>query len=127
MLQPTNAPNPEEEDRLNYVAKYIKKLQDGINQAYKTIADTTNELVDELDEANAKIAGVFGQTQKSVVGLRQEIAVALPSLVRMGGDSRDAIAIQESVAKSLQTNVITTVYGVRLKYLSLMSLTKKTH
>jgi hypothetical protein len=85
MLQPTNAPNPEEEDRLNYVAKYIKKLQDGINQAYKTIADTTNELVDELDEANAKIAGVFGQTQKSVVGLRQEIAVALPSLVRMGG------------------------------------------
>jgi hypothetical protein len=107
MLQPTNAPNPEEEDRLNYVAKYIKKLQDGINQAYKTIADTTNELVDELDEANAKIAGVFGQTQKSVVGLRQEIAVALPSLIRMGGDSRDAIAIQESVAKSLQTNVIT--------------------
>ena len=107
MLQTTNATNPEEEDRLNYVAKYIKKLQDGINEAYKTIVDTTNGLVDELDEANAKIAGVFGQTQKSTAALRQEIAVAIPSLFSMGGETSDALAIQESVAKKLQTNVIT--------------------
>jgi hypothetical protein len=107
MLQTTNATNPEEEDRLNYVAKYIKKLQDGINEAYKTIVDTTNGLVDELDEANAKIAGVFGQTQKSTAALRQEIAVAIPSLISMGGETSDALAIQESVAKKLQTNVIT--------------------
>jgi len=107
MLQTTNATNPEEEDRLNYVAKYIKNLQDGINEAYKTIVDTTNGLVDELDEANAKIAGVFGQTQKSTAALRQEIAVAIPSLISMGGETSDALAIQESVAKKLQTNVIT--------------------
>ncbi len=107
MLQTTNATNPEEEDRLNYVAKYIKKLQDGINEAYKTIVDTTNGLVDELDEANAKKAGVFGQTQKSTAALRQEIAVAIPSLISMGGETSDALAIQESVAKKLQTNVIT--------------------
>lgn len=107
MLQPTNTPNSEEEERLGYVSKYIKKLQDGINEAYKTIVDTTNGLVDELDEANAKIAGVFGQTQKSTVALRQEIAVAIPSLIAMGGETSDALAIQESVAKYLQTNVIT--------------------
>lgn len=107
MLQPTNTPNSEEEERLGYVSKYIKKLQDGINEAYKTIVDTTNGLVDELDEANAKIAGVFGQTQKSTVALRQEIAVAIPSLISMGGETSDALAIQESVAKYLQTNVIT--------------------
>jgi hypothetical protein len=33
-----------------------------------------------LDESNAALARTFGQTQKSVVGLRQEIAMALPSL-----------------------------------------------
>ena len=111
MLQPTNASTPEDDEKLSFASKAIKSLQEGITDVYKTIEKTVNAMNKTLDESNAALAKTFGQSQQSVVGLREEIAVALPSLVAMGSslanNNNDALKIQQSVSKSLQTNVIT--------------------
>ena len=111
MLQTTNASTPEDNEKLSYASKAIKSLQEGITDVYKTIQQTVNGLNKTLDESNAALAKTFGQSQKSVVGLREEIAIALPSLIAMGSsianNNNDALKIQQSVASSLKTNVIT--------------------
>ena len=111
MLQPTNASTPEDDEKLSFASKAIKSLQEGITDVYKTIEKTVNAMNKTLDESNAALAKTFGQSQQSVVGLREEIAIALPSLVAMGSslanNNNDALKIQQSVSKSLQTNVIT--------------------
>jgi hypothetical protein len=107
MLDPSNTSNGDDSEKLSLLAKAVKIVQEGINDGYKTINDTINDLVDELDDSNASLTAVFGQTQKSVAALRQEIAVSIPGIIGMGGQAKDAYTIQESIAKQLQTNVIT--------------------
>jgi hypothetical protein len=107
MLDPSNTSNGDDSEKLSLLAKAVKIVQEGINDGYKTINDTINDLVDELDDSNASLTAVFGQTQKSVAALRQEIAVSIPGIIGMGGQAKDAYTIQESIAKQLQTNMIT--------------------
>jgi hypothetical protein len=107
MLDPSNTSNGDDSEKLSLLARAVKIVQEGINDGYKTINDTINDLVDELDDSNASLTAVFGQTQKSVAALRQEIAVSIPGIIGMGGQAKDAYTIQESIAKQLQTNVIT--------------------
>jgi len=107
MLDPSNTSNGDDSEKLSLLARAVKIVQEGINDGYKTINQTINDLVDELDDSNASLTAVFGQTQKSVAALRQEIAVSIPGIIGMGGQAKDAYTIQESIAKQLQTNVIT--------------------
>ena len=107
MLDPSNTSNGDDLEKLSLLAKAVKVVQEAANEGYKTIKDTINDLVDELDASNASLTAVFGQTQKSVAALRQEIAVSIPGIIGMGGEAKDAYNIQESIAKQLQTNVIT--------------------
>jgi hypothetical protein len=105
MLDPSNTSNGDDSEKLSLLARAVKIVQEGINDGYKTINDTINDLVDELDDSNASLTAVFGQTQKSVAALRQEIAVSIPGIIGMGGQAKDAYTIQESIAKQLQTNM----------------------
>ena len=107
MLDPSNTSNGDDSEKLSLLARAVKIVQEGINDGYKTINQTINDLVDELDASNASLTAVFGQTQKSVAALRQEIAVSIPGIIGMGGQAKDAYTIQESIAKQLQTNMIT--------------------
>jgi len=107
MLDPSNTSNGDDSEKLSLLARAVKIVQEGINDGYKTINQTISDLVDELDDSNASLTAVFGQTQKSVAALRQEIAVSIPGIIGMGGQAKDAYTIQESIAKQLQTNVIT--------------------
>jgi len=107
MLDPSNTSNGDDSEKLSLLARAVKIVQEGINDGYKTINQTINDLVDELDDSNASLTRVFGQTQKSVAALRQEIAVSIPGIIGMGGQAKDAYTIQESIAKQLQTNMIT--------------------
>jgi len=107
MLDPSNTSNGDDSEKLSLLARAVKIVQEGINDGYKTINQTINDLVDELDDSNASLTAVFGQTQKSVAALRQEIAVSIPGIIGMGGQAKDAYTIQESIAKQLQTNMIT--------------------
>jgi len=112
MLQPAppnpNAPNTSGiSNSINSVGDIVKKLSSIVDNAYDGWQKRTVELEDQYAQFTATISGTFGQTQSAIKGLREEIAIATPGVVGLGGDFRDVANIQQSIAESLQTNVIT--------------------
>ena len=105
---PTPGNNPQNPTN-NFVdlEKAMKTLKDGISNVYKGLRDETISLEETFSELNAKMAGTLGQTQRSIQGLRQEAAVAYPTIVGLGGSFADVQKIQLGIAESLQTNTIT--------------------
>jgi hypothetical protein len=116
MLDPSNTSNDDDLEKLSLLAKAVKAVQETANDGYAVIKSTINRLVNELDKSNASLTAVFGQTQKSVAALRQELAVSIPAIVSLGGKEKDAYNIQESIAKQLRTNVITSAEVVEQLY-----------
>jgi len=103
-----NAPNTSGiSNSLNSVGDIVKKLGTIVDDAYNTWSQRTIELDNQYATFTAKIAGTFGQTQSAIKGLREELAVATPGVVGLGGAFEDVAAIQKGIAQSLQTNVIT--------------------
>lgn len=99
--------NDEEEKDKSSIGKTFDALLEKVNDGYKNLTTITQQLARELSNANATMAGVFGQTQKAITGLREETAIALPRIIGLGGNLTDVLSIQQGIAKELQTNVIT--------------------
>lgn len=103
---PSNPPNSSTassqvaQDAIN---SFTKK----INEGYDNFLNRTKELNREFDTMSAQIAGTFGQTQMAIKGLTVELAVSTPLVTGLGGKLSDVLNIQQGIAKSLNTNVIT--------------------
>ena len=101
---PNPVPTP---NTINAVDKLLNELKNSVNSVYDGLVEGTIKLESELANLNASMAGTLGQTQKAIAGLRQEAAIAYPTIVGLGGSFSDVQTIQEGIAKQLGTNVIT--------------------
>jgi hypothetical protein len=86
MQSPNPNPNPTPNQNPGQIAQVVTKLRQGIEDAFSTLSARTIELEREFTTFNAKFAGEIGQTQKAIVGLREEVAVATPGIAGLGGD-----------------------------------------
>lgn len=103
-----NAPNTSGlENRLDSIKSFMDGLKNKINDVYKGLEKNTLDLEENLANLNASMAGALGQTQKAIAGLRQEAAVAFPTIVGLGGNFKDVQEIQLDIAKGLNTNTVT--------------------
>jgi len=103
-----NAPNTSGiSNSINSVGEVVKKLSKIVDDAYDNWQARSQELDSEYSNFTATIAETFGQSQAAIKGLREELAIATPGVVGLGGDFRDVANIQRGIAESLQTNVIT--------------------
>lgn len=103
-----NAPNTSGlENRLDSIKSFMDGLKNKINDVYKGLEKSTLDLEENLANLNATMAGTLGQTQKAINGLRQEAAVAFPTIVGLGGSFKDVQEIQLDIAKGLNTNTVT--------------------
>ena len=85
----------------------INSFTNAINKGYDNFLDRTKELNREFDKMSAQIAVTFGQTQMAIKGLTVELAVSTPLVTGLGGKLSDVLNIQQGIAQSLNTNVIT--------------------
>ena len=110
-MQATPDPNAPDasfiENRLDNVKSFMKDLKNGINNVYKDLEKSTGDLESQLANLNAKMAENMGQTQKAIAGLRQEAAIAYPTIIGLGGSFADVQAIQLDIAQNLKTNTVT--------------------
>jgi hypothetical protein len=107
MQAPNPNPNPNPNQNPDQIAKILDQLRQGVEDAFSTLSSRTIELEQQFTTFNAKFAGEIGQTQKAIVGLREEVAVATPGIAGLGGDLQDVLDIQLGIAKELGTNIIT--------------------
>jgi hypothetical protein len=107
MQAPNPNPNPNPNQNPGQIAKILDQLRQGVEDAFSTLSSRTIELEQQFTTFNAKFAGEIGQTQKAIVGLREEVAVATPGISGLGGDLQDVLDIQLGIAKELGTNIIT--------------------
>lgn len=106
--QNPNAPNTSGiSNSIDKVGEMLKGLRDSVNSVYDGLVEGTVRLESELANLNASMAGTLGQTQKAIAGLRQEAAIAYPTIVGLGGEFADVQTIQQGIAEQLGTNVIT--------------------
>ena len=104
----SNAPDTSGvQNRLDSVKSFMNDLKTGINDVYKDLSNSTLTLEEQLATLNANMASTLGQTQKAIAGLRQEAAVAFPTIVGLGGSFKDVQEIQLDIAKGLNTNTVT--------------------
>ena len=78
----------------------------GVRDAFDNLANEVTTLDQQFATFGTKVAGVMGQTQMAIRGLREETAIALPSVVGLGGTLTDVQNIQLGVTKALNTNII---------------------
>lgn len=90
-------------DQANLIEKGLSKIDD-FNSRVKSAIDI---LIVRTQQSSAEIAGLFGTTQQAVRGIREEIAVATPRIIELGGSTQDVLNIQRDIAQNLNTNVIT--------------------
>jgi len=64
------------------------------------------EIEKQIRQAQATLAGTFGATQKEIMGLRKELAIAAPEIVKLGGNFQDVVDLQKQVSVNLGTNTI---------------------
>jgi hypothetical protein len=106
-VPPNPNPNPPNTSALDNLGKMLNELKNSVNSVYDGLVQGTVQLESQLAELNASMAGTLGQTQKAIAGLRQEAAIAYPTIVGLGGSFSDVQTIQEGIAQQLNTNVVT--------------------
>jgi hypothetical protein len=84
----------------------LKKFQQQALDSFSRLGERAYELNQEILKANTTLAGTFGRTQSAVQGLRKEAMIALPEVVRLGGNLSDVVNIQDTISKNLGTNRI---------------------
>lgn len=100
---PPTGPNPSIiSDAQSFADQFAKRVEAAVTY----LADEVTTLDQQFASFGAKVAGVMGQTQMAIRGLREETAIALPSVVGLGGNLTDVTNIQLGVAKALNTNII---------------------
>ena len=99
-------PTPQDGENLKVLTKLVDAFNQKVNEGIKGFENNLVMLDRQFAENQAKLAGVMGQTQMALVGLREETAVALPAVIALGGELADAFEIQKGVATSLATNTV---------------------
>lgn len=103
---PPNPPTGPNTGSIINAQSYIEDFNRGVTSAISNLADRVTLLDQQFATFGAKVAGVMGQTQMAIRGLREETAIALPSVVGLGGSLTDVQNIQLGVTKALNTNII---------------------
>jgi hypothetical protein len=96
-------------DENGQIGGFFEELKKFSQQALASLSNLSGEAYElnkQILEANASLAGTFGRTQSSVQGLRKELVIALPEVVRLGGNLSDVVNIQDKISKNLGTNRI---------------------
>lgn len=104
--QGTPPPPPPSNNNPSVVTKILDQLQQAVENSVATISARTVALERDFTAFNATFAAELGQTQQAIIGLREEIAIATPGVVGLGGDLQDVFNIQKSIAQELNTNLI---------------------
>lgn len=103
---PPNPPTGPNTGSIINAQSYIEAFERGVTSAISNLADRVTLLDRQFATFGAKVAGVMGQTQMAIRGLREETAIALPSVVGLGGSLTDVQNIQLGVTEALNTNII---------------------
>lgn len=99
------SPNPNTGGILD-ANKLLESFNRGVRDSFRNLVNEVRTLDEQFAVLGTKVAGVMGQTQMAIQGLREETAIALPKVVGLGGSLADVEKIQLGVTKALQTNII---------------------
>lgn len=105
----TPPPNPQPvppSAGLTDVQSLLGDFQRKVKEEFGKLSYEVGYLDRQFADFGAEVAGVMGQTQMAIRGLREETAIALPSVVGLGGTLTDVQNIQLGVTKALNTNII---------------------
>lgn len=86
--------------------KLLESFQRGVENSFRNLVSEVRNLDEQFAVLGTKVAGVMGQTQMAIQGLREETAIALPKVVGLGGSLTDVANIQLGVTQALQTNIV---------------------
>jgi hypothetical protein len=74
-------PTPQDGETLKVLTKLVDAFNQKVVDGIKGFENTLVTLDRQFAENQAKLAGIMGQTQMALVGLREETAVALPGVI----------------------------------------------
>jgi len=100
---PPTGPNP---SIISNAKGLLEEFNRRVESAFTNLANEVTTLDQQFATFGTQVAGVMGQTQMAIRGLREETAIALPSVVGLGGTLTDVQNIQLGVTKALNTNII---------------------
>lgn len=104
---PPNPPQPNPNTgSITNAQNLLAGFQRGVEDSFRNLVNEVRTLDEEFARFGTRIAGVMGQTQMAIQGLREETAIALPRVVGLGGSLADVENIQLGITKALQTNII---------------------
>ena len=86
--------------------KLLESFNRGVRDSFRNLVNEVRTLDEQFAVFGTRIAGVMGQTQMAIQGLREETAIALPKVVGLGGSLADVEKIQLGITQALQTNII---------------------
>lgn len=86
--------------------KLLESFNRGVQDSFRNLVNEVRTLDEQFAVFGTRIAGVMGQTQMAIQGLREETAIALPKVVGLGGSLTDVANIQLGVTQALQTNIV---------------------
>jgi hypothetical protein len=96
----------DENEQIRGFFEELKKFQQQALDSFSRLGERAYDLNQEILKANTTLAGTFGRTQSAVQGLRKEAMIALPEVVRLGGNLSDVVNIQDKISENLGTNRI---------------------
>jgi hypothetical protein len=99
------SPNPNTGGILD-ANKLLESFNRGVRDSFRNLVNEVRTLDEQFAVLGTKVAGVMGQTQMAIQGLREETAIALPKVVGLGGSLADVEKIQLGVTQALQTNIV---------------------
>lgn len=103
---PPNPPTGPNTASITNAQSLLDAFNQGVRDAFNNLANQVTSLDNQFAKFGTQVAGVMGQTQMAIRGLREETAIALPSVVGLGGTLTDVQNIQLGVTKALNTNII---------------------
>jgi len=104
--QPGQNPQQPNTGGIQYANDLLQRLNREIESAFSKLVNEVISLDNQFASMGANMAAVMGQTQMAIQGLREETAIALPTIVGLGGTFRDVQSIQLGITQGLQTNTV---------------------
>jgi hypothetical protein len=104
--QPGQNPQQPNTGGIQYANDLLQRLNREIESAFSKLVNEVISLDNQFASMGANMAAVMGQTQMAIQGLREETAIALPTIVGLGGTFKDVQSIQLGITQGLQTNTV---------------------
>jgi hypothetical protein len=78
---PPNPPTGPNTASITNAQSLLDAFNQGVRAAFNNLANEVTTLDQQFATFGTQVAGVMGQTQMAIRGLREETAIALPSVV----------------------------------------------